>query len=105
MTNAISTHTPTPWRVSNGTTGRYRSPTTTIAVDHASGVEQTVATMAGISASKADAAHIVRCVNSHDALVAALRALLDENTGGSHGLPAYHADVIAARAALAKVEG
>ena len=57
---------------------------------------------------KADAAHIVRCVNAHDALVRALKALVDEDLRYFDGyvdrLQIPHGVVIQARLALAAAE-
>jgi len=57
--------------------------------------------------AEADAAHIVRCVNSHDALVAALRVItghVESLTSGSRDM--LTANIVAeARAALAATKG
>ena len=50
------------------------------------------------------AAHIAKCVNSHDALVAALEEILDYRGGAANALDDEYV-VERARAALAKAQG
>lgn len=56
-----TTHTPTPWTVSG---------------DYIQGIGQ-ICLSETAEEDVANAAHIVRCVNAHDALVAALRTIRD----------------------------
>lgn len=91
-------HTPTPWYASK-TEGKGR------AYIAATGIGNVVD--AG-SVSHGDAAHIVRCVNAHDELVAALRAIVAawEAVGPMEQVPeSINVDELwdAARVALAKV--
>jgi hypothetical protein len=100
----MNKHTATPWHVAAGSTGRHRSPTIEV---HASvdGLLQSVATVTGISAGHANAAHIVRCVNLHDELVEALALCFKYVNGGSDLYPGLHHEAFtAARAALAKAK-
>ena len=79
----MSAHTPTPWRVS-GTS--YIMPS------------QGKEVIADCFGDKNDAAHIVLCVNAHDALVTSVKDLLDVCPAAV--TPDEYAMVTAARAAL-----
>lgn len=95
MTTATN-HTPTPWRI--GDAGR-----TVFGPPNGNPSPETVA-----HTSRANAAHIVRCVNGHDALVAALRDLtryVDAYEYGRKWAGRPHAEMDAARAALAAAKG
>jgi hypothetical protein len=88
-------HTPTPWQARSvrHDLGRYEIGSVDLngAGDYAA-----------LAYSAADAAHIVRCVNAHDELVAALRDLCDATDRPP--LPSVLANAYDnARAALAKV--
>lgn len=99
----MSAHTPTPWVLVHPV-GDEKPSIVNMTAD--AKVDYYIAEMIGnYKAAGADAAHIVRCVNAHDELVAALSDLLSEvNAAGlgsakDFGWPAVTA---AARAALAK---
>lgn len=86
-------HTPTPWHVaSDGLTIKE-------CCDSDRAFPFTVAKVDDVSRTdRANASHIVRCVNSHDALVAALENLVETHDLGE----AMHAEFWdIARAALA----
>lgn len=80
----MTKHTPTPWNV-GGTMG----DTTYLGAGEKS---------LGSVRSRTDAAHIVRCVNLHDELVATLELALECGDMGPTGIAGK-----AARAVLAKV--
>lgn len=118
MTNATQTkHTPVPWRAVDGrytavgiahmTDGNYNRPYQVAAIvaddKMADKGWRYVAVINGKSTGEvdADAEHIVRCVNAHDELLAALRALYDD--ARNERFPSQ-SDMDAARAALAKVQ-
>jgi hypothetical protein len=88
-------HTPTPWLVERRTIITDKSA----AIAYAS-------TSRAMEYAEGNAAHIVRCVNAHDELVAALRAIAD--SWPAHGSMTVNAiaDAMAekARAALAKAK-
>ena len=105
-------HTPTPWThgfhdgtgVASDTEGGWILAGEHPAIEHPVVVVRGGQDEWGVSkgvTKAADAAHIVKCVNAHDALVAALKALL---IVAEHGeCEAMHPDVAdnMARAALA----
>lgn len=68
----MNAHTPTPWQITgvDGYARRFVSDSKGNQVAFCAPIQPT------IERGLADAAHIVRCVNSHDALVEALRNLL-----------------------------
>lgn len=87
----MSNHTPTPWRTVQEYDARHHS-IPVLAPWECDGKEPyhplIVQVLTGCGhADKAtallDAAHIVRCVNSHDALVAALKGLLEKHACSS----------------------
>ena len=104
------THTPLPWRVSANQPGKiggfevigpysanWRKPAALVCMMQHHPDEQ--------ARAAAEAALIVSAVNTHDDLVAALRAILDDNLiDGNAGF--VHVDKMRsiARAALAKLE-
>lgn len=91
-------HTPTPWQANNWATGW------TVSGDHSS-----ICRLDGCNNADANAQFIVRAVNSHAALVRALRRMM--NTHGAHGPCSGNdcrdcgAAYQQARAVLASVEG
>jgi hypothetical protein len=103
MTN--TKHTPTPWHTYKQTVG-YAVDAYDRETSHTGQIRIVSKT------SEANAEHIVRCVNSHDELVAALREIAHsaECNGGGFLKRADLLNVVRrhgeqARAALAKVEG
>jgi hypothetical protein len=88
-------HTATPWKVEVvGTSSDYSNPVDVCEILSADGYAQIAENL-----RDANAAHIVRCVNAHDELVALLKQAHESLCGGIHheGLPSR------IRAALAKV--
>ncbi len=67
-------HTPTPWRAYNATNGRILKHWR-IQRDDAKQDIALISLDVPADAREQTAAHIVRCVNSHDDLVAALKAM------------------------------
>lgn len=69
-------HTPTPWKINKQDTGMNDSGTIE------GGGIIIVPDVYGESKERADgnAAHIVRCVNNHDALLQALKTVIDVTT-------------------------
>lgn len=49
-------------------------------------------------------ANLREAEQQRDKLLAAIKALMDDNTGGTWGLPASHKDTVAARAIIAEIE-
>ena len=94
--NQHPAHTKGPWKTTNGTNCIY--------VENQTG--QTIARVLDTAQGVIDAAHIVRCVNAHDAMVAALRAVIDWEDGLTSGKSDRHDMMIyQARAALKLAEG
>ena len=94
----MSTHTATPWCVLEGDTfGIVDDESRDIALD---------------VCYEDDAAHIVKCVNHHDELVAALKWAVDlhnqlEAAGFVHydpNMPEHVREIVKARAILAKLD-
>lgn len=70
-------HTPTPWAIRNGSHYDYiHAPTET-----APEIGRFVARIPDDEQGKADAAHIVHCVNSHESLLAENKRLREALTG------------------------
>ena len=74
----MNAHTPTPWVVSQTCGAR-------ILFNGSAGIDCVDATAPGPEEARyRDVAHIVRCVNAHDELVAALRELVAERDNDFH---------------------
>ena len=85
-------HTPTPWRVIKN--GRI--------VWHKGGdIGEIVVRSGNYDEAQANAEHIVKCVNSHDALIEALKGLVDWVMFNTDAIP-Y--DLTRARQALEQAE-
>lgn len=103
-------HTATEWRV-GPTISPVEGPHYATITDGSSRVADVYAEFSSIPEMEANAAFIVRCVNSHDALVKALedmlRAVNDCIEDGSLDADAVkkHDSTIQARAALALAKG
>lgn len=96
-------HTPTPWAVD------FRTDRDIVQLPRGGDPENANDLnndSLAIAHTDADAAFIVRAVNAHDALVAALRALVDarDRPHGFADLPWYEPAFAQARAALAGVQ-
>lgn len=74
MTNTTK-HTPTPWHTAEEWSNQYDAAV--IAGGPNSFVLAGAFYMGGTDQAKANAAHIVRCVNAHEALVAACKDCLE----------------------------
>lgn len=82
----MSKHTPRPWKAwHRGNLGPNFEPEIWIGIDHPEYGELSHITVragcdeaAEVGCMEANAAHIVKAVNLHDALVAALKSALDE---------------------------
>ena len=99
-----TTHTPTPWKVYAG--GRGAPVINDSVINDSNGFQ--IALLTACEQSAANAAHIVRCVNAHDALTSRvaelekhLSAVLECDIPITYLSDAVFAD---ARAALAKVQ-
>tara|TARA_R110000868_G_scaffold151523_2_gene376051 strand:+ start:499 stop:807 length:309 start_codon:yes stop_codon:yes gene_type:complete len=100
------THTKTPWQVAaqgkieglNFAGCRVKS-----IVQHSDSAAGSITTTVAEIIGEDDAAHIVRCVNSHDALVAALELVLEYRVPKIN--PLSDAAILSARAALALARG
>lgn len=99
----MSTHTSTPWFTVPGQRDEAIAITATAGVPVADCWWQS-----STQDANANSAHIVRCVNAHDELVAALRTLVDRNLCYENGKidrgQITFAEVQDARAVLAKLE-
>ena len=104
-TTAKTTHTPTPWYV---TASNPEGPIVAdggITVTGWTHVEERPQGGRADSYTFRDAAHIVHCVNTYPALLAALKALHQANAETFEGLPNYDALWDAAANAIALAEG
>ena len=104
-------HTPTPWMVGSAPMGKYAQ------IQSLGNGFLKIAAVAPSADRNSNAAHIVKCVNAHDELVAALRNLIGaasiapsgdggystDGVYGTDGILAIHLAVSDARAVLAKV--
>jgi hypothetical protein len=88
----MTEHTPTPWMVEATARAFYI----------AAGESELVGSTTIDDTGKANAEHIVRCVNLHDELVAALTGILESYVPRRDS---DDPDVMAAQAALAKARG
>ena len=85
-------HTPTPWVIGVKQNFEVRSQDLNGAGDYV-----------GEMYSHSDAAHIVRCVNVHDKLVAALQNIVQSVPNGRNRFAMHLQDI--ASAVLAEIEG
>jgi hypothetical protein len=98
----MSKHTPTPWKRA----GRQPDNHGVNIVDYRGFlVAQARAAGGGWSDAKSNAAHIVRCVNAHDELVAALRSLAEQVHQFNINEDGDYPDCNEAFAVLAKLKG
>lgn len=74
----MTAHTPTPWEVSNtnNIVARHQTPELVAKLSKTSNLERA-------SLNRANAAHIVKCVNAHDALVAVAVLAAKLNVAGA----------------------
>jgi len=86
-------HTPTPWTQDDTVITRNSRVIASV---------RDLCTDSQLPEDRANAAHIVRCVNAHDELVAALRNLVDETDHSIAKGGTLMVTLDAARAALAK---
>lgn len=102
------THTPLPW-TTMGVSNPMTDPRMSLWGPRPAGAES--GEWIAKDLTPANVAFVLRCVNTHDALVLALRVMLHRyvslvNCGDcGHWDPETEPEVIAARAALAKAEG
>lgn len=99
-----SAHTPTPWQVVKNSMGDPVKIFAPYSLGHVCNCDVRGGDLA---TREANAAHIVHCVNTHDALVAALRGLIAQHDR-PHGFADEHwyaRELEQARAALAAAEG
>ena len=90
-------HTKTPWKICSRNARNIRTTTT------AGNLIATCCLAGGLPA--ANAAHIVRCVNSHEALVEALENLTEYSVPGALSTKQYQEFLVDAHAALALAKG
>ena len=64
----MAKHTPGPWKIGRGSTGRGRAPTIEVRAPHESGVDQCVATVTGIAVGTANARLIAAAPEMYEAL-------------------------------------
>ena len=97
----MNQYTPGPWKIVQESI----DPEWHIVTAHGGRIMANVNIETGNAIDQANAAHIVHCVNTYPALLAALKALHQANAETFEGLPNYDALWDAAAKAIAQAEG
>lgn len=97
----MTNHTPTPWFTKQA----HLNYGAWVLMHHVDGGTKRVDMNKGGGFSEQDAAHIVRCVNSHDELVSALERLVETERDASVGPTECRRALEGAERALAAAKG